>query len=207
MTQTEAAWSTGGGAGAWIFRVLLIAAAAFMVYTFFQSWWSADIAVFPGEEDLVLYIWGVETIAQVRASADPALYSMPAFFKPFIWVYFAASMLALAASLFLTRKIKIGPIRLPIAALLIILVGASYLIAVGAAYYIGDMRSSAMDMKFIGRSTFTDPMSGRPVRMESVLHDGYWLALYAGAALVVLGLIRFLFLIKWGALFGRKGRA
>jgi hypothetical protein len=54
-----------------------------------------------------------------------------------------------------------------------------------------------MDMKFIGRSDYTDPTSHRKVRMESDLRDGYWLALYSGIALVVLGLTRFLFVRNW----------
>jgi hypothetical protein len=86
---------------------------------------------------------------------------------------------------------------LPLAAALIIAVGLSYLLAVGLAYWIGDMRATGMDMKFIGRSQFTDPTSHRKVRMESDLQPGYWYALYAGVSLVVLGLVRFLFVRKW----------
>ena len=197
MTQTDAARSSAGGVGAWIFRLLLVAAAAFMAYTFFQPWWSADVAVIPGENDLVLHPWGVETVAQVRAGADPALYSMPAFFAPFVWTYFGLAMLALAVSLFWTRSLALGRLRLPLPAVLIILVGLSYLIAVGLAYYIGDMRATALDTKFIGRSSYTDPTSHRKIQMVSDLRDGYWLALYAGVALVVLGLIRFLFVRRW----------
>ena len=199
MTQRDAAWTFGGGAGVWIFRVLLIAAAAFMAYTWFQPWWSADVAIIQGTDDLVLHPWGIEVVRQVRAAADPALYTMPAFFAPFTWTYFALAMLALVASLFLNMKISLGPIKLPLAAVLIALVGLSYLTAVGLAYWIGDMRATAVDTNFIGRSSFTDPMSTRKVQMVSVLRDGYWYALYAGVALVVLSLIRFLFVRKWRA--------
>jgi hypothetical protein len=191
MTHTDPAWTFGGGAGSWIFRVLLVAAAAFMAYTFFQPWWGADVAVIPGEDDLLLHPWGIETVAQVRAGADPSLYSMPGFFAPFVWVYFAVAMLALLASLFWTKRVRLGPISLPLAAVVILVVGLSYLITVGLAYYIGDMRAAGMDMKFIGRSNFTDPSSHRKVQMVSDLRPGYWLALYAGIALTVLGLIRF----------------
>lgn len=197
MTQTDAAWTFGGGAGAWIFRVLLVAAAAFMAYSWFQSWWISDVAVIQGTNDIVLHPWGVEVVRQVRVSADPELYSMPAFFAPFTWVYFGVAMLALLASLFANMKISLGPIKLPLAAVLIALVGLSYLAAAGIAYGIGEMRSAGMDINFIGRSQYTDPTSGRKMRMVSELQDGYWYALYAGAALVVLSLVRFLFVRKW----------
>jgi len=197
MTQTEPALSFGGGTGTWIFRVLLVAATAVMVYSWFQPWWVADIAVIQGTEDMVLHPWGIEAVGQVRMGADPALYEMPGFFAPMVWVYFGVAMLAIVVSLFANTRIKLGPVRLPLAAVLIILVGLSYLVAVGLAYFIGDMRASGMDMKFIGRSEYTDPTSHRKVRMESELRDGYWLALYSGIALVVLGLTRFLFVRNW----------
>lgn len=197
MTQTEPAFNLGGGAGTWIFRVLLVAATAFMVYSWFQPWWIADVAVIQGTDDLVLHPWGIDAVGQVRMGADPALYQMPAFFAPFVWIYFGLAMVAILISLFANISLSLGRIRLPLAAVLIILVGLSYLVAVGLAYWIGDMRATGMDMKFIGRSEFTDPTSHRKVRMESDLQDGYWYALYAGIALVVLGLIRFLFVRQW----------
>lgn len=199
MARTGGALNFGGGAGAWIFRVLLVLATAFMVYSWFQPWWSSDVAVIEGTDDLVLHPWGVDAVGQVRMGADPGLYEMPAFFGPFVWTYFALAMIALVVSLFLDVKVKLGPVRLPLAAVLIILVGLSYLLAVGLAYYIGDMRAEAMDIKFIGRSRYTDPTSHRTIQMESDLRDGYWLALYAGIALVVLSVIRFLFVRNWGA--------
>lgn len=194
MTQTEPRFDFGGGAGAWIFRVLLVAAAAFMVYSWFQPWWVADIAVIKGTDDLVLHPWGVDAVGEVRMGADPAMYEMPAFFGPFVWTYFGLAMLALLASLFLNVSLRIGRFRLPLAAVLIVLIGLSYLLAVGLAYFIGDMRAEGMDIKFIGKSKYTDPTSHRKVQMESDLRIGYWYALYAGVALVVLGLARFLFM-------------
>ena len=197
MTQTEPVIDLGGGAGTWIFRVLLVAATAVMVYSWFQPWWSADVAVIQGTDDLVLHPWGIEAVGEVRMGADPALYQMPFFFAPMVWIYFGVAMLAIVFSLFSNVKISLGRIRLPLAAVLIVLVGLSYLVAVGLAYWIGDMRADAMDMKFIGRSQYTDPTSHRKVQMRSDLRDGYWYALYAGIALVILGLTRFLFVRKW----------
>ncbi|MBM1218660.1 hypothetical protein JQU17_00510 [Ponticoccus sp. SC2-23] len=197
MAHTEAAFTVGGGAGTWILRLLLVAAAALMVYSWFQPWWIGDIATIRGTDDLVLHPWGIDAVGPVRMASDPALYEMPGFFKPFVWTYFGVAMLALLASLFVNMKFKLGPVRLPLATTLILLVGLSYLITVGLAYFIGDMRASGLDMNFIGRSDYTDPTSHRKVRMDSALQDGYWYALYAGVALFSLAIIRFLFLREW----------
>ncbi|MBV7378455.1 hypothetical protein [Maritimibacter dapengensis] len=197
MANTEATWTVGGGVLTWIFRLLLVVAAALMVYSWFQPWWIADIATIRGTDDLVLHPWGIDAVGPVRMASDPALYEMPGFFKPFVWTYFGVAMLALLVSLFVNKKFKLGPVRLPLATTLIIVVGLSYLITVGLAYYIGDMRASGLEMNFIGRSDYTDPTSHRKVRMDSDLQVGYWYALYAGVALVALGIIRFLFLREW----------
>lgn len=204
MTQTDATGTTQGpvgawiraGVGAWIFRILLVTGAAFMAYSWFQPWWSADVAIFKGTDDLVLHPWGIETVSQVRAAADPDLYTMPGFFAPFTWTYFAVAMLALVSSLFVDWTISLGRIKLPLAAVLIAVVGLSYLVAVGLAYGIGELRAAAAGTDFIGKSEFTDPMSTRKVKMVSELRDGYWYALYAGGALFVLALIRGLFIRK-----------
>ena len=201
MTQTDAAGTTRAGIGdwfrasvwVWLFRILLVAAAAFMAYSWFQPWWSADIAVIKGTDDLVLHPWGVEVARQVRSSADPDLYSMPAFFAPFTWTYFGVAMLALASSLFVKMKISLGPIKLSLATVLIGLVALSYLITVGLAYGIGEYRAASIDTNFIGKSEFVDPTTARKMKMVSDLREGYWFALYAGAALFVLALIRGLF--------------
>ncbi|MDG1430884.1 MAG: hypothetical protein P8L68_06965 [Paracoccaceae bacterium] len=196
MEQSDAQTGNRGGVMVWIFRALLLAAAAFMVYTWFQPWWIADVAVIKGDNDLVLRPWGVEVVRQVRVQADPALYSMPAFFTPFVWIYFAVAMVALAASLFINKSISLGRIRLPIATILILLVGLSYLTTVGLAYGIGTLRAESVDVAFIGKSQFTDPTSHRKMKMVADLEIGYWYALYSAIALVVLGVLRRLFVGK-----------
>lgn len=193
MTQVDAAATARGGAGAWIFRVLLVAAAAFMIYSWFQPWWSAKVAVLPGDNHLVLHPWGIETVAQVRANADPSMWEMPWFFAPFMWTYLGVSMLALAAGLVLNRRVSIGRFSIPLATLLILLVGLSYLLAAGMAFGIGELRASWAGTNFIGKSTFTEPQSDAKIKMVSTLRDGYWYAVGAGGAITVLALLRGLF--------------
>lgn len=195
MTQTDATGASQGGAGVWIFRVLLVAGAALMAYSWFQPWWSAKIAVLPGDDHMVMHPWGVEVVSQVKANVDAALFSMPfpEVFAGFMWVYLGVCMLALAASLFMTRRIALGRFSLPLSVVLIGLVGLSYLVAVGMAYGIGELKAGWAGANFIGKSTVKDAMSGNKIKMVSELKLGYWLALASGPVLIVLALLRGLF--------------
>lgn len=196
MMQTDVAGTTRGGAGVWIFRFLLVAGAAFMVYSWFAPWWSATVGGLPGENHLVMRPWGVQVTAQVKASGDDSLYSMPWFFAPFMWTYLTVCMLALAASLFVDRTISLGRIRLSLAVVLIGLVGLSYMAAVGIAYGVGELKAGWAGSNFIGKSSVKNAMTGVKVKMVSDLQIGYWLALGAGAVLFVLALLRGLFVGK-----------
>ena len=187
--------------GEWIFRTLVIAGAAYMVYTWFEPWWAATIQVLPGEDHMVMRPWGIEVASQVKNNADASLWAMPWIFEPFMWTYLTACMLALAASLFINRQIsfarvKLPKIKLPLATLLIAFVGLSYLIAVVLAFVIGDFRAEMAGSKFIGKSKVVHAMTGNKVKMVSDLKEGYWLALYAGPVLVLLAILRGLFVRK-----------
>ena len=183
-------------AGIWIFRVLVVAAAAYMVYTWFAPWWGAKVAVLPGDDHLVLHPWGIEAVPQIRANADESLYSMPWFFAPFMWTYLTVCMLALAASLFVDRTVFIGRIKLPLATVLIGLVGLSYLSCVGLAFAVGELRAGWAGSNFIGKSMIHNSTIDAKIKMTSALKIGYWLALYSGPSLIFLALIRGLFVRK-----------
>jgi len=183
-------------AAVWIFRVLVVAAAAYMVYTWFAPWWGAKVAVLPGEDHLVLHPWGIEAVAQIRANSDESLYSMPWFFAPFMWTYLTVCLLALAASLFVDRTVSIGRIKLPLATVLIGLVGVSYFACVSLAYAVGELRAGWAGSNFIGKSMIHNSTIDAKIKMTSALKIGYWLALYSGPALIFLALIRGLFVRK-----------
>ncbi|WP_238368518.1 hypothetical protein [Mesobacterium pallidum] len=164
-----------------------------MLYSWFTPWWGADIAVLPGKDDLVMRPWGIEVKGQVRANANPSMWAMPWYFTYFMWGYLAVCMLMLAASLFVTRRISIGRFSIPVATLLILFVGLSYMFAMAMAYGIGTLRAEAAGSVFVGESTVKHQMSGQKIKMVSELRDGFWFSVYAGAVLTVLGLVRFLF--------------
>lgn len=200
MAQTDAAGMAGTtrggvGVGVWIFRILLVAGAAFMLYSWFQPWWSSDVAVVKGENDMVLHPWGVEVASQVKNNIDESMFQMPfpQVFAGFMWTYLGVCMLALAASLFVTRRLSLGRINVSLAMVMILLVGISYMVAVGMAFGIGTLKAGAAGVNFIGKATWVEPVSEAKLKMVSDLLIGYWLALGAGGALTVLGLIRPLF--------------
>jgi len=205
MAQTDMASTTGaarGGAGVlvWIFRVLLVAAGAFMLYSWFQPWWSGNFVVIPGDNDMVLHPWGVEAVSQVSSNVDESLFSLPfpGIFAGFMWVYLVVCMLGLLASLFWTGRLRLGRISLPWAMIIILLVGISYAAAAGIAFEIGTLKAAASGAKFIGNSSVLEPATGAKVRMTSQLELGFWLSIAAGGILAFLGIVRFLFVRQWG---------
>ena len=205
MVQTDAAGTTstardGAGILVWIFRVLVVAGAAFMLYSWFQTWWSADIAVIPGDQDMVLHPWGVDVAGTVRANVDESAFELPfpGVFAGFMWVYLGVCMLALAASLFWKGRLRLGRINVSWAMIFILLVGLSYAMAAGLAYEIGTLKAAASGASFVGKSNVLEPGSGAKLKMVSQLQMGYWLALGAGGFLAFLGIIRFLFVRQWG---------
>lgn len=203
MSHSDAAGMTvtsKGGAGilVWIFRILLIAGAALMIYSWLQPWWSADIAVIKGDNDMVLHPWGADVAGTVRANIDESAFEMPfpAVFAGFMWVYLGVCMVALAVSLFWNKRLRIGKFSLPWAMVFILLVGLSYAAAAGLAFGIGTLKAGASGANFIGKSNVLEPGSGAKLKMVSQLEIGYWLALGAGGFLTLLGLVRPLFVRK-----------
>lgn len=190
MKQTDVVGTNRNGTGAWIFRVLIVAAAAFMLYSWYAPWWSAKFSAIPGSNHMVLHPWGIEAVGRVRQFSDNSLYDMPAFFAPFVWTYLGICMLALLVSLFVRKQISIGRMRIQLASLLIALVGLSYVGTAVIAFAVGMVKAEAADTNFIGRSTVTNPNYSGEITMTSQLEYGYWLALAAGVVLIVLALIR-----------------
>ncbi len=126
-------------------------------------------------------------------NTDVSQYEMPGFFAPFMWAYLGVCMLALAASLFVKRSVSIGPIKLPLAVILIAFVGLSYMSALGIAYGVGVLRSGWAGANFIGKSTIIEPQSDAKIKMVSDLEIGFWLAIASGGVLTFLALVRGLF--------------
>lgn len=182
-----------GGKGAWIYRALIVAGAAFMLYSWYLPWWTAKFSPITGSNHMVLHPWGVDVNRQVRRFSDNSLYDMPAFFSPLVWTYLGACMLLLLISLFVSRQISLGRLRISVASILIALVGLSYVGTAVIAYVVGTIKAAAAGTSFIGRTTMSDPNYTDDFYMTSQLESGYWIAVAAGVVLIVVALIRRVF--------------
>lgn len=190
MTEAQATGTHGNSARRWLFRALVLIGAGLMLASWFLPWWSARISDLAGYDHIVLRPWGVEMVAEVRTYADKALYEMPVFFAPLMWVYLGLCMLALAVSLFVDRKFSFAGRQLSLPQVLAAFVGLSYVIAVVTAFTIATIRSGNAGIDFVGTSTVFNPMTAGNTRITGELKPGYWLAGGAGVFLLVLGLLR-----------------
>ena len=183
--------TTRGGRRLWLFRGMLLAGAALMLVSWFTPWWGARVSdlIIPGNH-IAMRPWGVEMIAEVAAYVDSAVYGMPAFFAPLMWLYLAACMAALVVSLFLDKKIFLGQLEFSLPRVLIGIVGLSYLIAVVAAVVIAQWMAGDAGVRFFGSTTVYNPMTGGVSTITGTLRPGYWLAVAAGLVLIALALLR-----------------
>lgn len=190
MTSLQATNTSENGLRLWFFRALILIGAGIMLMSWFSPWWSARISDLAGADHIVLRPWGVEMVSEVKTYADRSLYEMPAFFTPLMWAYLGFCMLALAVSLFVTKRVSVGRFNLSLQQLLVGFVGFSYVVAVVTAYTIAQIRSGMAGMEFVGTSMVFNPMTAGNTRIVSALQMGYWLSAGAGAYLLVLALLR-----------------
>ncbi len=177
------------GMRVWLFRVLILAAAALFVVSWIIPWWRCNIQ----ESGLFVQIrpWGLEHNLGnfvIYMGGDP---SMPGFFAPLMWTYLVIAVGALLASLFLkerTLTIKKSTFSLP--QFMIFLVGLSYIVFVlvflGYAYF----RVSALGVEFLGISYVTIPEFHLGAESISDFEPGFKVACFVGPLCVVLALLR-----------------
>lgn len=191
MTEVRPTETTRSNLGLWLFRGLILVGAGLMLYSWYTPWWGAQISDLPGTDHMIMRPWGVEVmVAEIRTYANRSLYSMPAFFPPFMWAYLGLCMVALAASLFLQKRIALGRFQLSLSQVLIGIVGLSYVIAVATAFAIAQIKAGAGGVSFVGSSIVPNPMTGGSTRFTGALKTGYWLAAGAGVFLVALAILR-----------------
>ncbi len=177
----------------WVFRVLVLGTAGFMVYTWLQPWWSAYIVELEVEA-VTIYAW--QMLVEMNgyehwlAGYETA---MPAWFFPFMWVYLGICMAALLFSMFASsaKGISIGKrIRISLPAALIAAVGVSYIVVVAAAVLTISMKAGDFyDAPLIG--TIHVAMSDFEASDVDVgLLPGFFLACAAGPLLIVLAALR-----------------
>lgn len=177
----------------WIFRVLILIIAGFLIFTFIQPWWTAYIET--------LEINAVEVYPYGMVSNIPVEYEylvvgydqvMPGWFTPFMWAYMGLCVLALIFSLFVSssKKVGFGKLKISLPNALIGIVGISYIVVIGAALLTISMNAANFfDTQLIGR-VFVSMGGTHSSYVTTDLQTGFWLACIAGPLLIILALLR-----------------
>lgn len=174
----------------WIFRFLVLAVGALLVYSWFQPWWHAIVEMV-SDNAVVIHPWGLETNLQPEEEFFILGSDMPGWFASVMWIYLGIVVLALLSSLFVASKeIKLWKIRVTLPGLIIGLVGFTYIVVVTLAVVIAAIRTGDFYyMKLIG---YTPIDLGGEIQSSAIgeLLLGYWLACAAGPLLILLALLR-----------------
>jgi hypothetical protein len=183
----------------WIFRGLVLAATALLLYSWFQPLWGLDIALLRPDAVLV-HPWGeeVNTGAWTQQFKLP---TMPAFFAPLMWAYLILFVLLLLYSMFAgERKVGIGGIRLSlpqaiIGGLAILHLIFAVMVPIMISLKLSQFQLGGVYTPLQGKVTYD---MGSPYVSEatSSLRLGYWLAWVVGGSLLVLALLRNLIIGK-----------
>ncbi|MFC2026585.1 hypothetical protein ACFLUX_01250 [Chloroflexota bacterium] len=182
-----------GSVRIWIFRTLVVVGGGIFVYSWFQPWWSAYIVELLLDA-LYIYPFGFESLIPTEyawyiAGADTV---MPAWFTPFMWVYFGLCLTALLVSLIIgsDKRIGWGKINMSLPTALIGGVGLSYIAVVAAAALTISANAEAFGAPFWGK-VYVD-LQGRDLVswVETGPQFSYWLACALGPLLIVLALLR-----------------
>lgn len=176
----------------WIFRVLVLAGAGFMLVTWFMPWWSAWVAEIEVDA-VIIHPWALESrvpteYGYLLLGAETA---MPGWFAPFMFTYLGLCIAALLFSLFASQKrVGLGKFRLSLPQAIIGSVGLSYIVIVAAAVITIAMRAGDFyDAPLIGRIYVVAEFFESTVVKTNLLF-GYWLACAVGPLLIILAILR-----------------
>ncbi len=177
---------------AWLFRVLVLAAAGLMLLSWFMPWWSATIVAVQLKNAVVIHPWGLEINLPPAMVPYTAGAELPAYFAPFMWIYLGLCMVGLLGAIIFTRKkITLFKREMSLSKLLVGVVGFSYIICVVVAVIVAAIRVGAFggyDMPLMG-STFIEVGAGGYSDVDTGLRFGYWLACAVGPLCIVLALL------------------
>ncbi len=175
----------------WLFRGLVVVAAALMVVVWFMPWWVLDVAEL-GKNVVTIHPWGLET-AQALGGFEVLMKraAMPEWFAPMMWAYLGLCLIALVIGLFVRGKaFGIGKFKLALGQILIAGVGISYIVAAIVMAVYASMRTAQFyEIPLQGHAVVD---LGDPViaTVDTSLALGWYLIYVVGIVLVVLGLLR-----------------
>jgi hypothetical protein len=184
---------------AWLFRGLILIAAAFMVISFILPWWSSYIEelnvivakIFPYGLWLNMDEIGGYTYYMPG-------YQMPGWFTPAMWFYLGMCIVALIFSMFAKEKpIRLGKFNTTLPQFLVGFIGLSYIVVdivfvIVAAIRTGDFFGG---MPLLGEYNIVlqYPLAGVA---HSQFEMGFYLSIGVGLLLVILSLLRNKIIVK-----------
>jgi hypothetical protein len=174
----------------WLFRILVLAGAGVLLYSWFQPWWQAYVVELQ-QIAIIIHPWALESFVPPDYAFMLVGSEMPVWYAPFIWIYLGLCIAALLYSLFASEKrVGLGRFRLSLPKVLIMGVGLSFIVIVAAAVIVISIR---------GQDFWHAPLIGRiHIAFEEFEHSyvetsllfGYWLACGVGPFLIILALLR-----------------
>ncbi len=179
----------------WILRVLTLAGAGLMLFSWFQPWWTAYVVELK-ENGVTIFPYAMEVSSTLRDYPQWLLGSeMPGWFFPLMWVYLALCMAALLFSLFASdeSKVGLGKFGLALPQALVGAVGLSYIVFVMVFVIVVAVRSTGFYGASLQGSVFVrmaEHEGAAQSYVDTGLQFGYWLACAVGPLLVVLVLLR-----------------
>jgi hypothetical protein len=179
-----------GNTRIWLFRILVIAAAGFMVWTFFMPWWSANIAEIIGKQNVLIHPWGLEThMGTLEIFAEPG--QMPGWFPPLMFLYLSLVMVGLLIGAWVQDKhIRIFGREYDMSKFLIGLVGVSYIVCLGVATVFAAIRTGDFYNLPLQGHIKIDLGEPQVSDVDTGLLIYYYLAYGAAFLLVLLALFR-----------------
>lgn len=179
----------------WIFRILTLAGAGAMLYSWFQPWWTVYVVELR-ENGVTIFPHGMQFSSTLQDYPQWLVGSeMPAWFWPMMWVYLGLCMAALLIGMFASDKIRlgVGKLGLSLPQVLIGGVGVSFIVFVVVFVVVLSMRLPAFYDAPLQGSIFIR-MEEHEGQAQSYIDTGFqtafWIACIAGPYLAVLGLLR-----------------
>lgn len=159
----------------WLFRILVIVAGVVIMASFVMPWWAGK---FDAATGIWIYGWGLRHNLEELA-AYAAQDATPLYQTILAWVYAGISVVLLLYSTFIKHKI---------AALVQAFVGIAYIAyALIAVYVVVADRIKGFNIALQGRTVL-----GNGLFIQCSIQPGFYLALAAGAFIVILAIIRFM---------------
>jgi hypothetical protein len=176
----------------WIFRILVLAATALVLVSWFMPWWSLDVEAISIKNAVVIHPWALDNnLGGYAYYLDVDM--MPAFFEPFMWVVLVFAVVVLLSSLFVKDKsVKLLGRQFNLPGLMIGFIGIGYIIVVLAALIVIFIRTREMagDSFVLQGQSFMSMGGFEESYVDTRFGFGYWLACAMGPVLIVLALLR-----------------